>query len=104
MAEVLCEAHLHAIEVRADQIEAFLSIRDQLLRNLANESGRQSAFSAALALQNARNSPDALEEKLCNVFRSLGYEVTKIGGKKEPDGVATRFWRQMKRAILAGMR
>ena len=39
MAEVLTEAHLHAIGVEASKIESFLSIRDQLLRNLTNESG-----------------------------------------------------------------
>ena len=60
-----------------------------MLRNLANESGRQSAFAVALALQNARNNPDLLEEKLCTAFTSLGYEVTPIGGSGKPDGVAT---------------
>ena len=61
MAEVLAEAHLHVIGVKEEQIDDFLSLRDQLLRNLANESGRQSAFAVALSLQNARNSPDLLE-------------------------------------------
>jgi hypothetical protein len=89
MAEVIAEAHMHVIGIKHEQIEAFLSLRDQLLRNLANESGRQSAFAVAAALQNARNNPDALEEKLCDSFRSLGFEVTRIGGKKKPDGVAT---------------
>ncbi|OOO02751.1 MAG: hypothetical protein USCGTAYLOR_01010 [Chromatiales bacterium USCg_Taylor] len=89
MAEVLAEAHLHAIGVKQEQISDFLSLRDQLLRNLANESGRQSAFAVAMALQNARNNPDLLEEKLCAAFTSLGFEVTPIGGNGKPDGVAT---------------
>lgn len=88
MAEVLAEAHLHAIGAKPEHIETFLSMRDQLLRNLANESGRQSAFSVAMALRNARNSPDGLEEKLCAAFGSLGFDVTPIGGKGKPDGVA----------------
>jgi hypothetical protein len=88
MAEVLAEAHLHAIGVKAGQIDDFLSLRDQLLRNFASESGRQSAFAVALSLQDARNNPNLLEEKLCNAFRSLGFEVTPIGGKGKPDGVA----------------
>lgn len=91
MAEVLAEAHLHTIGVRPSQIDEFLSLRDQLLRNLANESGRQSSFSIALALQDARNNPDALEQRLCAAFASLGFEVTPIGGKGKPDGVATAF-------------
>jgi hypothetical protein len=89
MAEVLMEAHLHALKVKPEQIDDFLSLRDQLLRNLANESGRQSAFAVAMALQNARNNPDALENKLCAAFSSLGFEVTPIGGRGKPDGIAT---------------
>lgn len=89
MAEVLAEAHLYTIGVKREQIEDFQFARDQLLRSLANESGRQSAFAVALALQNARNNPDALEDALCAAFKSLGFEVTPIGGKGKPDGVAT---------------
>jgi hypothetical protein len=88
MAEVLAEAHLYAIGVKRDQIEAFLTLRDQLLRNLANASGRQSAFAVAMALRNARNDSDALEEQLCAAFTKLGFEVTPLGGSGKPDGVA----------------
>src|SRR6266849_1899381 len=88
MAEVLAEAHLYAIGVKREQIEAFLSLRDQLLRNLANELGRESALAVSIALRNARNNPDALEKKLCSAFTSLGFEVTTLGGKGKPDGVA----------------
>jgi hypothetical protein len=89
MAEILVEAHLHAIGVQPDKVEEFLIARDQLLRSLANESGRKSAFAVALALQDARNNPDALENALCAAFKSLGFEVTPIGGKGKPDGIAT---------------
>ena len=89
MAEVLAEAHLHSIGVKADKIEEFLSVRDQLMRHLANESGRQSALAVANALSDARNSPNNLEECVCSAFRSLGFDVTPLGGKGQPDGVAT---------------
>ena len=89
MAEVLAEAHLHSIGVKPGEIDEFLSIRDQLLRHLANESGRQSALSVANALSDARNSPDHLEESVCNAFRSLGFDVTPLGKSGQPDGVAT---------------
>jgi hypothetical protein len=89
MAEVLNESHLHSIGVRPDQITEFTSIRDQLLRNLANESGRESALSVANNLLNARNNPDGLEEKVCAAFRILGFEVIRFGKKGKPDGVAT---------------
>ena len=88
MAEVLTEAHLHVIDVNASKIENFLSARDQLLRNLTNESGRQSALSLANALSEARNSPDRLEKAVCDAFRSLGFDVTPLGKRGEPDGVA----------------
>ncbi len=88
MAEVLMEAHLYAINVGPSNIEDFLSLRDQLLRNLTNESGRQSALSVANTLSDARNSPDRLEAAVCDAFRSLGFDVTPLGQKGEPDGVA----------------
>lgn len=89
LAEVLAEAHLHSLGVSQEHVTDFLDLRDQLLRNLANESGRQSAFAVSIALRNARNNPDLLEEKLCAAFGSLGFEVTPIGGNGKPDGVAT---------------
>jgi hypothetical protein len=89
MAEVIAEAHLFAIGVKTEHVDEFLDLRDQLLRSLASESGRKSAFAVALELQNARNNPSGLEDALCGAFRSLGFEVTPIGGKGEPDGVAT---------------
>ena len=88
MAEILTEAHLHVIGVKASRIESFLSIRDQLLRTLTNESGRQSALSVANALSEARNSPDGLENAVCDAFRSLGFDVTPLGKSGDPDGVA----------------
>ena len=88
MAEVLIEAHLHVIGVETSKIENFLSARDQLLRNLTDESGRQSALSLANALSEARNSPDRLEKAVCDAFRSLGFYVTPLGMRGEPDGVA----------------
>lgn len=88
MAEVLIEAHLYAIGVEKRKIEEFLSGRDEMLRNLANDSGRQSAVSVANSLLESRNSPDGLEKAVCNAFGSLGFDVTPLGKKGEPDGVA----------------
>lgn len=91
MAEVLAEAHLHSIGVSPGKIEDFLSARDQLLRYLTDASGRQSALSIANKLQDARNSPDALEDAVCAAFSSLGFDVTPFGEKGRPDGVATAY-------------
>jgi len=89
MAEILAEAHLYAIGVPHEKVSEFLSLRDQLLRNLANESGRQSAFGVSISLLEARNSPSGLEDRLCAAFTSLGFETVPIGGSGKPDGVAT---------------
>ena len=88
MAEVLTEAHLHVIGVESSKMEDFLFVRDQLLRNLTDESGRQSSLSLANALLEARNSPDRLEKAACDAFRSLGFDVTPLGKRGQPDGVA----------------
>lgn len=88
MAEILSEAHLYTIGVDPELITEFLSARDQLLRNLANESGRKSPFAVARALRDARNDANSLEEKLCEAFTSLGCDCRIIGGKGKPDGVA----------------
>ena len=89
MAEVLIEAHLHTFSISASKIEEILWARDQLLRNLTNESGRQSALSLANALNEARNSPDQLERAVCDAFRSLGFDVTHLGKRGDPDGLAS---------------
>ena len=88
MAEVLLEAHLHSVGVAPSEIEALLSARDQLLRHLAIESGRKSALSIANDLTNARNSPQGLEDSVCDAFRSLGFDVTPLGRRGQPDGIA----------------
>ncbi len=91
MAEVLAEAHLHYIGVKAADIDEFLSVRDQLLRSLAERFEPQSPKAVARALGEARNDPVKLEECVCNAFHSLGFEVSHLGGRGKPDGVATAY-------------
>ena len=91
MAEVLAEAHLHSVGVQPGQIEDFLSAKDQLLRYLTDATGRQSALAVANRLQEARNSPDALEEAVNAAFASLGFDVTPLGKSGRPDGVASAY-------------
>ena len=88
MAEVLTEAHLHLFGVESSKIDRILSARDQSLRYLTNTSGRRSALSVANALLEARNSPDDLEEAVCDAFDSLGFDATRLGKSGQPDGVA----------------
>jgi len=88
MAEVLLESHLYQDGLKQDQIDAVMTVRDQLLRYVARESGRRTALTVANALRNARNDEDKLEVELVEAFRSLGYDATRVGGKGKPDGVA----------------
>jgi hypothetical protein len=88
MAEVLLESHLHQAGLRQDQLDTVMDRRDQLLRSVAQESGRRTALAVANALRNARNDETQLEIELVEAFRSLGFDATRIGGKGKPDGVA----------------
>ncbi len=88
MAEVLLESHLHQANLKQDQIDSVMIARDQLLRHVAQESGRRTALTVANALRNARNDEDKLEVEVVEAFRSLGFDATRVGGKGKPDGVA----------------
>jgi hypothetical protein len=88
MAEVLLEAHLQQAGLKQDQIDEVMTTRDQLLRHVAQESGRRTALTIANALRNARNDENQLEIEVVEAFRSLGFDATRIGGKGKPDGVA----------------
>lgn len=88
MAEVLLESHLFQAGSKQDQIDAVMTGRDQLLRTVAQESGRRTALTVANALRNARNNEDQLEIELVEAFRNLGFDATRVGGKSKPDGVA----------------
>jgi hypothetical protein len=88
MAEVLLESHLHQGSLKQDQIDVVMTARDQLLRYVAQESGRRTALTVANALRNARNDEDKLEVEVVESFRSLGFDSTRVGGNGRPDGVA----------------
>lgn len=88
MAEVLLESHLYKASLKQDAIDVVMASRDQLLRFVAQESGRRTALAIANALRNARNDEDRLEIELVEAFRSLGFDATRVGGKGKPDGVA----------------
>jgi hypothetical protein len=88
MAEVLLESNLYQAALKQDQIDVVMTARDQLLRHVAQESGRRTALTVANALRNARNDEDKLEIEVVEAFRSLGFDATRVGGKGKPDGVA----------------
>ena len=88
LAEVLLESQLHQAGLKQDQIDTVMTSRDQLLRFVAQDSGRRTALTVANALRNAKNDEDRLEIEVVEAFRSLGFDSGRIGGKGKPDGVA----------------
>lgn len=88
MAEVLLESHLYQVGHKQEQIDDVMTARDQLLRYVAQESGRRTALTVANALRNAKNDEDRLEIEVVEAFRSLGFDASRIGGKGKADGVA----------------
>jgi hypothetical protein len=88
MAEVLLESRLYQSGAKQTQIDEIMRSRDELLRQVAQESGRRTALSVANALRNARNNEAQLEIEIVEAFRSLGYDSSRVGGKGKPDGVA----------------
>jgi hypothetical protein len=88
MAEVLLEAQLQQAGLKRDQIEAVMRARDQLLRFVAQTSGRRTALAVANALRNARNDEHQLEIELVAAFTSLGFDASRDGRSGKADGVA----------------
>jgi len=88
MAEVLLESHLFESGLKQNQIDDVMNSRDQLLRHVAQKSGRRTAITVANGLRQARNDEDRLEVEVVEAFRSLGFDAARVGGKGKPDGVA----------------
>ena len=88
MAEVLLESQLHQAGLKQDQMDVIMTARDQLLRYVAQESGRRTALTVANGLRQARNDEDRLEIEVVEAFRSLGFDASRVGGKGKADGVA----------------
>ena len=87
ITEILTEAQLIEAGYRQDEVRAIMDKRDKTLRTLSYGE-RLSATNLAIMLEDAVNYEKPLETVLCECFRSLGYEVQKICGPGEPDGVA----------------
>lgn len=88
MAEILLESNLYQASLDQEDIDNVMNARDQLLRYVAQESGKRTPITIANALRNARNNESQLEIELVAAFRSLGFDATRIGGNGKADGVA----------------
>jgi len=87
VAEILTEAYL-LDELPPAAVRALIDRRDRFFRELVFSGEQQGAPVVAQMLQDAKTNESDLEHALSLAFRSLGLEVTKIGGKGKPDGLA----------------
>lgn len=86
VVEVLTEAFV--FEAAGEQVARdVVGRRDAVLRELVDQN-REGPAVIAQNLREQADDEDGLEVAVTEAMRSLGYAVTRIGGKKNPDGVA----------------
>ncbi len=90
--EILTEAYMIESGIPQITINSIMVKRDELLRELAS-SDSLNTIQVAQNLQATLADPSGLEDALCQVFRSLGFEVIPRGGPNNPDGIATAIVR-----------
>ncbi|MDP9202586.1 MAG: ATP-binding protein [Gemmatimonadota bacterium] len=87
VAEILTEAYLLDERVDAEAIRRVLTKRDQFLREFVATTRKGPAMVAQDLLDSVA-LPTGLEQAVAESFRSLGFEVSPIGGNGKPDGLA----------------
>ena len=87
IGEVLTEVYLVQQYGDVDAAAAIMRRRDAYLRSLALEAP-QSAPQIAQALRDAKGDEKKLERACKEALEYIGFDVTPIGGKGTPDGVA----------------
>ena len=89
MSEILMEAHLYCMGLDESVIHDAIGRRDELLRQFVRSSARRTAGMIALALTEARDDENKLEEEMRAAFEAMGFaNVIRIGGSGKPDGSA----------------
>jgi hypothetical protein len=87
VAEVLTEAYLLEEGMDPVRVQRTIRRRDQFLRELVSTR----RLGPAVIAQNLRDQvadEAGLEDAVAAALESLGYEVSRIGGKGKPDGLA----------------
>ncbi len=92
MTEVLTEAHLYYMGLDESKIRDILFQRDELLRYFVRSAVRRTPGMIALALSDAKDAENKLEEEMRAAFEAIGFDnVIRIGGKGKPDGTAEAY-------------
>ena len=87
VTEVLTEAYLLEEGIASDTVTGILKRRDRFMRELVY-SRQLAAPVVAEYIRGAVANPSGLEKAVEAGLSSIGFEVSPIGGKGEPDGVA----------------
>ena len=90
LTEILTEALLIEMGVNQDEVKLIMWRRDSILRELTF-SDRPNAPVVASLLQASLADSTGLEIAVTHAFNSLGFEATRISGKKNPDGKAMAY-------------
>lgn len=87
ITEVLTEAYLLEEEIPPEQVRIILNRRDRFLRELVLGTQLAAPLVAQL-LNDNRSDSKGLEKAVYEGMKSLGFEVTKLGKRGKPDGIA----------------
>ena len=87
VTELLTQIYMVDEDIDPGLVVKILDRRDEFLRALVNIHPR-SAPVVARQLRDASGLRDELEDAVADALETLGFEVTRIGGKGEPDGIA----------------
>lgn len=86
--ETMTEAYLLDAGLDPENVKTIMEKRDRLLRVLVRYVPRTASIVAANILETA-SSERAFEVACERGFRTLGMDVTRLGGPGKPDGIAT---------------
>ena len=87
ITEVLTEAHLYELGLDEGDVNGIVLRRDSTLRELSL-AHREGSPAVAQLLKDALADSTGLEDAVHGSLLSLGFEVTSIGGRGHPDGLA----------------
>ncbi len=87
VSEILTEAFLVEEDLSLDLIGRIIRRRDRLLRELVYRT-QLSAVLVSELLKDSKSDWKGLEDAVYQGLRSVGFEVTRLGGKGKPDGLA----------------
>ena len=90
VTEVLTESHLYELGIEEEIVNGIIKRRDSTLRQLAL-ADKIGIPAVAMYLKDSLDNADGLEDAVARVLAAIGFEVTPIGGKGEPDGKAEAF-------------